>query len=179
VYQDGVFERGKGIFSNGFRYLNWLTDVPLLLLQLVVVLGLAAAGARRLVILFAGSGVAVIVLGYIGQFSEATNVTALWIWGAEHGLLLVLLYSCKGRLAERYLSDKIKGAVCGEGQSRVTRAGTALLSLCSTVERLSSAAPMNASPGGSSLPSREQACAHCPMRERRHFSGALLVEQAH
>jgi bacteriorhodopsin len=93
VYQNGVFERGEGIFSNGFRYLNWLIDVPLLLLQLVVVLGLAAAGARRLGILFVGSGVAMIVLGYIGQFFETTNVTALWIWGAVSTVFyLVLLY---------------------------------------------------------------------------------------
>ena len=33
VYQNGVFERGEGIFSNGFRYLNWLIDVPMLLIQ--------------------------------------------------------------------------------------------------------------------------------------------------
>jgi bacteriorhodopsin len=93
VYQNGVFERGEGIFSNGFRYLNWLIDVPLLLLQLVVVLGLAAAGARRLGILFVGSGVAMIVLGYVGQFYEATNITALWIWGAVSTVFyLVLLY---------------------------------------------------------------------------------------
>ncbi|MGC9332673.1 MAG: bacteriorhodopsin, partial [Anaerolineae bacterium] len=91
--QEGVFARGEGIFSNGFRYLNWLIDVPLLLLQLVVVLGLAAAGARRLGILFVGSGVAMIVLGYIGQFYETTNVTALWIWGAVSTVFyIVLLY---------------------------------------------------------------------------------------
>ena len=93
VFQNGVFERGEGIFSNGFRYLNWLIDVPLLLLQLVIVLGLAAAGARRLGVLFVGSGVAMIVLGYIGQFFETSNVTALWIWGAISTVFyIVLLY---------------------------------------------------------------------------------------
>lgn len=93
VYQDDVFTRGDGLFSNGFRYLNWLIDVPLLLLQLVVVLGLAAAAARRLGTLFVGSGVAMIVLGYIGQFSEASNLTALWVWGAVSTVFyLVLLY---------------------------------------------------------------------------------------
>jgi bacteriorhodopsin len=93
VFENGAFVRGEGIFSNGFRYLNWLIDVPLLLLQLVVVLGLAAAGARRLGILFVGSGVAMIVLGYIGQFYETSNLTALWIWGAVSTVFyIVLLY---------------------------------------------------------------------------------------
>jgi bacteriorhodopsin len=94
VFQNDVFVRGEGnIFSNGFRYLNWLIDVPLLLLQLVVVLGLAAAGARRLGVMFVGAGVAMIVLGYIGQFYETSNLTALWIWGAVSTVFyIVLLY---------------------------------------------------------------------------------------
>jgi bacteriorhodopsin len=93
VLQNDTFVRGEGLFSNGFRYLNWLIDVPLLLLQLVVVLGLAAAAARRLGVLFVGSGVAMIVLGYIGQFYEVSNLTALWIWGAVSTVFyIVLLY---------------------------------------------------------------------------------------
>jgi bacteriorhodopsin len=93
VYHEGAFIRGEGIFSNGFRYLNWLIDVPLLLLQLVIVLGLAAAAARRLGVLFVGSGIAMIILGYIGQFYETTNLSALWIWGGISTIFyLVLLY---------------------------------------------------------------------------------------
>jgi bacteriorhodopsin len=91
VLQNDVFVRGEGLFSNGFRYLNWLIDVPLLLLQLVVVLGLAAAAARRLGILFVGSGVAMIALGYVGQFFETSNLTALWIWGALSTVFYVVL----------------------------------------------------------------------------------------
>jgi bacteriorhodopsin len=93
VFQSNAFVRGEGLFSNGFRYLNWLIDVPLLLLQLVVVLGLAAVAARRLGFLFVGSGVAMIVLGYIGQFFETSNLTALWLWGAvSTAFYVVLLY---------------------------------------------------------------------------------------
>lgn len=88
-----AFVRTDGLFSNGFRYLNWLIDVPLLLLQLVVVLGLAAAAARRLGVLFVGSGVAMILLGYIGQYFETSNLTALWVWGGVSTVFyLVLLY---------------------------------------------------------------------------------------
>jgi len=93
LYQEGVFVLGEGIFSNGFRYLNWLIDVPLLLLQLVIILGLAAAAARRLGTLFVGSGVAMIALGYVGQFYETSNLTNLWIWGAASTVFyLILLY---------------------------------------------------------------------------------------
>jgi bacteriorhodopsin len=91
VYQNGVFVAGESLFSNGFRYLNWLIDVPMLLLQLVVVLGLAAAAARRLGIQFVGAGVAMIVLGYIGQFYETTNLAALWIWGAISTIFYIYL----------------------------------------------------------------------------------------
>ncbi|MGD2162639.1 MAG: bacteriorhodopsin [Anaerolineales bacterium] len=93
VFSDGVFVRGESMFSNGFRYLNWLIDVPLLLLQLVIVLGLVGAAARRLGVLFVGSGAAMILLGYVGQFYETTNLSALWIWGGLSTVFyLVLLY---------------------------------------------------------------------------------------
>ncbi|MFO8037632.1 MAG: bacteriorhodopsin [Anaerolineales bacterium] len=93
VLENGAFVLGEGIFSNGFRYLNWLIDVPLLLLQLVIVLGLSAAAGRRLGILFVGSGAAMIILGYIGQFYETSNLTGLWLWGAVSTIFyIVLLY---------------------------------------------------------------------------------------
>lgn len=93
VLENGAFVLGDGIFSNGFRYLNWLIDVPLLLLQLVIVLGLSAAAGRRLGILFVGSGAAMIILGYIGQFYETSNLTGLWLWGAISTIFyIVLLY---------------------------------------------------------------------------------------
>jgi len=105
AYFNGAFVQGEGIFSNGFRYLNWLIDVPLLLLQLVIVLGLAAAAARRLGFLFVGSGVAMIVLGYIGQFYETTNLTVLWVWGIVstlfYGVLLYLTWTQIGAAIRR------------------------------------------------------------------------------
>jgi bacteriorhodopsin len=42
-------------------------------------------------VLFVGSGVAMIVLGYIGQFYETSNLTALWIWGAVSTIFYVVL----------------------------------------------------------------------------------------
>jgi bacteriorhodopsin len=91
ILQNDVFTRDEGLFSNGFRYLNWLIDVPLLLLQLVVVLGLSVAAGRSLGVRFVGAGVAMIVLGYIGQFFETGNLTALWIWGAVSTVFYIYL----------------------------------------------------------------------------------------
>jgi bacteriorhodopsin len=93
VLENETFVRGEGIFSNGFRYLNWLIDVPMLLLQLVIVLGITGLAARRLSFSFIGAGVAMILLGYVGQFYEVTNLTALWIWGGLSTVFyLILLY---------------------------------------------------------------------------------------
>ena len=91
IFQDGLFVRGEGIFSNGFRYLNWLIDVPLLLLQLVIILGLTRSESRRLGTLFVGSGAAMIILGYIGQFYETTSLRNLWIWGGVSTVFYVVL----------------------------------------------------------------------------------------
>jgi bacteriorhodopsin len=93
VLENDLYVRGDGVFSNGFRYLNWLIDVPMLLLQLVVVLGITGLAARRLSFRFVGTGVAMILLGYVGQFFEVTNLTALWIWGGLSTIFyLYLLY---------------------------------------------------------------------------------------
>jgi bacteriorhodopsin len=93
VLENDIYVRGDSIFSNGFRYLNWLIDVPMLLLQLVIVLGITGLAARRLSFGFVGAGVAMILLGYVGQFYEVTNIAALWIWGGLSTIFyLILLY---------------------------------------------------------------------------------------
>lgn len=76
------------VFSNGYRYANWLIDVPMLLTQFVVVLGFTGAAFfkrwRMLTIL----GVLMILTGYAGQYFEPQvagfvegNGTPFWIWG--------------------------------------------------------------------------------------------------
>jgi bacteriorhodopsin len=86
--------------------------VPLLLLQLVIVRGLAAAAAQRLGILFSGAGAAMIILGYIGQFHETSNLTALWIWDTVntvfYAILLYLTWTQIGKALPR-MSDSAAG----------------------------------------------------------------------
>ncbi|MDB9372993.1 bacteriorhodopsin [Nodularia sphaerocarpa] len=81
VFTDGFWRLGTEVFFNGFRYINWSIDVPLLLLQLVIVLGLtqnrAISYSSQLII----GGLLMIWTGYIGQFYEVTNLALFAFWG--------------------------------------------------------------------------------------------------
>ena len=93
----GMYERAAGAqFTNGFRYLNWLIDVPLLLIQMLFVLALTAAKRWKYGVQFVVSGALMIILGYIGQFYEVTSAKALIIWGILSTVffihILVLMY---------------------------------------------------------------------------------------
>jgi bacteriorhodopsin len=74
---------GADAFSNGYRYLNWLIDVPMLLLQILFVVEITRERRGRLRNLFFFSGAMMIITGYIGQFYEmADDRTPFLIWGA-------------------------------------------------------------------------------------------------
>ncbi len=82
VYGDGLWRPTNDAFSNGFRYMNWSIDVPMLLIQLTVVLGLTRKQAFSYGTQFVIGGLLMIYTGYIGQFYEVTNPIPFWIWGA-------------------------------------------------------------------------------------------------
>ncbi len=73
---------GQDLFNNGYRYLNWLIDVPMLLFQILFVVQLTKSSFTSVRNQFWFSGVLMIVTGYIGQFYEVTNLTAFLVWGA-------------------------------------------------------------------------------------------------
>lgn len=81
-----ALREGADLFTNGYRYLNWLIDVPMLLIQILFVAGIAGTAFKRYVIQFSTAGALMILTGYIGQFFEpgrlAGNVAAWLIWGA-------------------------------------------------------------------------------------------------
>jgi len=88
-------------FSNGFRYLNWLIDVPMLLIQILFVVEIARQRRNSMLFWFSLSGSMMIVTGYIGQFYETTNVTAWLVWGAVSTVFFVhVLY-----LMNRVIND--------------------------------------------------------------------------
>nr|AHN13815.2 sodium ion rhodopsin [Nonlabens sp. YIK11] len=82
-------ERGKyfldpegDLFNNGYRYLNWLTDVPMLLFQILFVVTLTKSKLSSVRNQFWFSGAMMIITGYIGQFYEVSDLPLFFIWGA-------------------------------------------------------------------------------------------------
>lgn len=76
-------------FSNGYRYMNWLIDVPMLATQLVVVCGFAGKELRNKWATLTLAGVLMILTGYVGQYFEPAvagvpgyeGAEQFWIWG--------------------------------------------------------------------------------------------------
>lgn len=101
VFTDGVWQLGDTSFSNGFRYMNWSIDVPMLLLQLVVVLGLTRAQAVSYGTKFIIGGLLMIWTGYIGQFYEVTNLTQLFIWGTISTVFYVYVLFVIGQMINK------------------------------------------------------------------------------
>ena len=87
-------------FSNGYRYLNWLIDVPMLLCQILFVVKLTSDKRSSLRNQFFISGPLMIITGYIGQFYETTNTTLFLLWGSISTLffihVLILIYRIIG-----------------------------------------------------------------------------------
>jgi bacteriorhodopsin len=80
-----ALREGAELFTNGYRYLNWLIDVPMLLIQILFVAGIAGAARSRYMLQFSTAGGLMIVTGYIGQFYEPGRINegfGPWlVWG--------------------------------------------------------------------------------------------------
>ena len=83
----GRYAIAEGVtFSHSYRYLNWLIDVPLLLVQLLFVFHLTRSAVYRLRTQLVVGGALMVITGYIGQLYEYQGrdglpVTML-VWGA-------------------------------------------------------------------------------------------------
>ena len=66
-------------FNEGYRYVDWLLTVPLLLAELVVVLKLAKGRTRSLVVRLSGAAIAMILLGWPGEIADPDS-TARIVW---------------------------------------------------------------------------------------------------
>ena len=96
--QRGRYYLGSGsdLFNNGYRYLNWLIDVPMLLFQILFVITLKRSSFSSIRNQFWFSGAGMIITGYIGQFYEVTNLVAFAVWGAVSTLFFIhILYLMK------------------------------------------------------------------------------------
>jgi bacteriorhodopsin len=93
-------------FTNGFRYLNWLIDVPMLLFQILFVVEISRQRRNSLRNVFFAAGALMIITGYIGQFYEVgsgggPDMVPFLGWGAVSTVFFVIvLWQMYGLLRE-------------------------------------------------------------------------------
>jgi bacteriorhodopsin len=68
----------QGSFNEAYRYVDWLLTVPLLLVEVIAVLALAAAVAKSLIMRLVPASAAMIALGYPGEISSDQNTQVLY-----------------------------------------------------------------------------------------------------
>jgi bacteriorhodopsin len=96
-----VLGSSTDLFNNGYRYLNWLIDVPMLLFQILFVVTLTKSDFSSIRNGFWFSGTAMILTGYVGQFYEVTNPVLFFIWGFISTVFFVhILYLMKKVITE-------------------------------------------------------------------------------
>ena len=90
---------GFAQYNVGYRYVDWFLTVPLLLVELVAVLGLAKAVQSSLLKRLVPAAALMIILGYPGDLKlnifgiDATTSTGAGIWGALSTIpFLYILY---------------------------------------------------------------------------------------
>lgn len=92
-----------GEFNEGYRYADWLLTVPLLVIELLIVLGVAAVVRKRLTIQLVIAAIAMIALGYPGEV--ATDDSTKWIFWVLSMIpfiyILVTLVGQMGQAAKR------------------------------------------------------------------------------
>jgi bacteriorhodopsin len=79
-------------FNEGYRYVDWLLTVPLLLAELVVVLKLTKGQTRSLLVRLTAAAIAMILLGWPGEVSDPDSA-ARTVWGVASTIpFLYILY---------------------------------------------------------------------------------------
>lgn len=97
------------LFNNGYRYLNWLIDVPMLLFQILFVVTLTKSDFKSTRNGFFFSGTMMIVTGYIGQYYEVTSPTLFFVWGFISTVFFVHILI----LMKRVITEGKEGAPAG------------------------------------------------------------------
>jgi len=67
-------------FNDAYRYVDWLLTVPLLLMELILVMGLEAEETASLALKLGVSSALMVALGYPGEIQDDPNGRWLW-WG--------------------------------------------------------------------------------------------------
>ncbi len=99
VLQDGVYAVTGVPFNDAYRYADWLLTVPLLMVEVVAVLGLTRAKSRSLFAKLTIAATLMIATGYPGEI--ATDNTTRLIWGTISTIpFLYILYVLWGELSK-------------------------------------------------------------------------------
>ncbi len=105
--ENGSYVPSGTPFNDGYRYVDWLLTVPLLVAELVAVLALARSKSVNLTAKLVFAAVLMIALGYPGEIS--TDMTARAFWGALSTIpfvyILWVLWVELGRAVERESSQ--------------------------------------------------------------------------
>jgi bacteriorhodopsin len=109
---DGSYKATGTPFNDAYRYVDWLLTVPLLLVELVAVLGLAAAASKSLLTRLIIASVAMIALGYPGEVaSDFTTQAVFFVLSCiPFVYILMVLTGELGRAVEG-MSGKVKGLI--------------------------------------------------------------------
>ena len=87
----------EGIVNEGYRYADWLITVPLLVIELLIVLGVTADRRKKLMTTLVPATVLMIGLGYPGETSA--NETTKWtFWVLSMIPFLYILFTLNGEL---------------------------------------------------------------------------------
>ncbi|MFC0007034.1 bacteriorhodopsin [Micromonospora siamensis] len=97
-WNGSAFVQAGTLFSNGYRYVNWSIDVPVLLIQLLVVMGVTGRRFHLSWVAFVVGGLAMIYTGYVGQFHEVDRNAPFWVWGLISTVFFLLLLALVARV---------------------------------------------------------------------------------
>ncbi|MEI6513686.1 MAG: bacteriorhodopsin-like [bacterium] len=68
----------QGSFNEAYRYVDWILTVPLLLVEVIAVLGLVKAASTSLITRLVPASAAMIILGYPGEISSDNGTKILF-----------------------------------------------------------------------------------------------------
>ncbi|MEM1060391.1 MAG: bacteriorhodopsin [Verrucomicrobiota bacterium] len=79
----GMYVATGAVFNDAYRYVDWLLTVPLLMVELVLVLGLSAALTRSLIAKLTIAAFLMIALGYPGELlrDDTSLFSERGLWG--------------------------------------------------------------------------------------------------
>ncbi len=100
----------NGEMNEGYRYADWLITVPLLVIELLIVLGVANEVRKGLMRKLVPATVLMIALGYPGEVSSDNGTKWLW-WVLAMIPFVYILWVLYGQLQEA--SSRESGAVAG------------------------------------------------------------------